>query len=435
MRESFALKGSRLMAPMIPPSRLRLRLLAHSRRIVLAILPLGLLLGLVMTAIIIGLDRHLVPFLEEASNRLVGAWVLPGAALLTTTAWLAWTGTGAVSLFEDLDLAHRDPREAFPFAKSMAKVVGCALTIGLGGSTGLEGPAKWMGAALGVQFHRGLHLMAARWRPFRWLRMQPRTMVEAGAAAAVTVVFRAPLSGALFAAEHDGKVAHTTLIPSIVAAAAAYIVWVAIAGTAPLIPVVKTFPLQAKELLWALPVGFACGLGASLFLGLRRTLTRWFGRYPLVWRGALGGCGLMLLALPGHFLFHDLPITERGGLGLILKVMGGSETHASALLFCALKMTATAMTLAAGGVGGMWICTVSMGVALGAFLQGWILPGTGGLIPMVAGVAFAGAAHEVLLVPIVFLAETTGAPALVVPGLVAVTVALLVQREHGVHSR
>ena len=418
----------RAVRGLLPPRHLRLRLLAHSRRLVLAIIPLGLLMGLVMTGLLLGLERHLVPWLERAAGGF--AWVLPGLALVAATRWLTWTGTGQVSLFEDLDLAKKSPYEAFPFWTSMAKVVGCAFTIGLGGSTGLEGPAKWLGAAVGVQFHRFLHWMALRWSLFRRLKVQPLTVVVAGAAAAVAIVFRAPLSGSLFAVEHDGHVAHEELIPSVVAAAAAYMVWVYVVGPEPLIPLAKGYHLQARELAWALPVGLACGLGASLFLTIRFGLTRFLSRYPLAWRGLLGGLGLALLALPGHLLFPDLPITQRGGLELILHVLGGGETHRAALLFSGLKILATAMTLAAGGVGGMWICTVAMGASLGAFLQGWIMPDMQGLIPMMAGVAFAGAVHEVLLVPVVFLAETTGDPALVVPGLLAATVAMLVKREH-----
>jgi CIC family chloride channel protein len=59
-----------------------------------------------------------------------------------------------------------------------------------------------------------------------------------------------------------------------------------------------------------------------------------------------------------------------------------------------------------------------------------MLPAAPGLITILAGVAFAGAVHEVLLVPVVFIAETTGQPGIVVPALLAVTVALLVKREH-----
>jgi CIC family chloride channel protein len=48
---------------------------------------------------------------------------------------------------------------------------------------------------------------------------------------------------------------------------------------------------------------------------------------------------------------------------------------------------------------------------------------------MVGACALAGATHETLLVPVVFLAETTGQAALVVPALIATTVSYLLVRE------
>ncbi|HJW08296.1 MAG TPA: chloride channel protein [Holophagaceae bacterium] len=422
-----AAKGVRLL---LPPRQIRLRMLAHARRIVVGILPLGALVGLAMTLILLGLEHHLAPAVDSLAGRLGIPFLLPLGALVLATQWLSWTGTGAVNLFEDLDLARHSPFEVFPFRRSLWKVIGCGFTIGLGGSTGMEGPAKWLGASLGVQWHRFLSWLARRVQVLRRLKSQPMTMVVSGAAAAVAVVFRAPLSGALFAVEHDGRVAHTELIPSVIAAAAAYMVWVAFAGMAPLIPLRQGYTLAARELLWALPVGLVCGLVASLFLYLRKLMTEGLGRMPLVWRGLMGGVGLALLAMPGHFLFHDLQVTQRGGLELILHVLGGEIVPRSALLLCALKILATALTLAAGGVGGMWICTVAMGSCLGAGFAAWMMPQAPGLIILLAGAAFAGAVHEVLLVPVVFLAETTGQPALVVPGLIAATVALLVKQEH-----
>lgn len=430
VEEDFYAGAAKVVRHLLPPRHIRLRLLAHSRRIVVGILPLGMLVGLAMSLILLGLDRHLAPAMDGLAERMRIPFLLPFTALILATQWLQWTGTGAVNLFEDLDLARHSPREVFPFRRSLWKVIGCGFTIGLGGSTGMEGPAKWLGASLGVQWHRFLHWLALKLRPLRRLKSQPKTMVLAGAAAAVSVVFRAPLSGALFAVEHDGHVAHEELIPSVVAAAAAYMVWVGFAGMAPLIPVGHGYTLAAGELLWALPVGLLCGLIASLFLYLRKVMTRALGRLSLVHRGLLGGAGLALLALPGHLLFHDLQITQRGGLELILQVLGGEVVPRAALLFCALKLLATALTLAAGGVGGMWICTVAMGSCLGAGFAAWMMPQSPGLIILLAGAAFAGAVHEVLLVPVVFLAETTGQPALVVPGLLAATVALLVKKEH-----
>ncbi|HTL98420.1 MAG TPA: hypothetical protein VL181_06405, partial [Holophagaceae bacterium] len=65
----FGRRGIRAVQDLLPPRHLRLRLLAHSRRLVLAILPLGALLGLVMTGLLLGLERHLVPFLDGLFGR------------------------------------------------------------------------------------------------------------------------------------------------------------------------------------------------------------------------------------------------------------------------------------------------------------------------------------------------------------------------------
>ena len=406
-----------------------LRLFAHARRILLSTLPLGAAVGLIMSLTVLSLDAgvtRLIHGLGHSPLRLA----MPFLALTLCTLWLTVTRTGEVSLFEDLDLAKHSPFEAFPFWGSLAKVVGCAFTIGLGGSTGLEGPAKWLGAALGVQFHRGLSALARRFRFLRRLKGQPLPTVMAGAAAAVAVVFRAPLSGALFAAEHDGELRSEEFLPAVVAAAAAYAVFVALAGSRPLLPFEGPYSVNVRELLSALPLGLACGLGASLFLSARDRMKSALAGLPLWARGLAGGLGLALLAAPGHFFFHDLAITQRGGLELVISLLRGPTAPGEALLFMALKILATALTLAAGGVGGMWLCTVAMGAALGSALGAGLLPAYPGLMTLLGAAAFAGAAHRTLLVPVVFLAETTGQAGLVVPGILACALAFLVVRVH-----
>lgn len=412
------------------PSRVRnLRLFAHTRRILLSILPLGAAIGLVMGLVVLALDAAVSGLAARLGHHAIRL-AMPFSALVLCTLWLTWTRLGEVSLFEDLDLAKHSPFEAFPFWKSLGKVVGCGLTIGLGGSTGLEGPAKWLGAALGVQFHRGLGALARRIRPFRHLKGQPLPTVTAGAAAAVAVVFRAPLSGALFAAEHDGQLRSEELFPAVTAAAAGFAVFAAMAGSRPLLPLEGPYGLAFRDLAAAVPMGLACGLGAGLFLAVRDRLHRLLAPLPLWARGLAGGLGLALLATPGHVLFHDLAITQRGGLELVVSLLRAPAAPADALLFMTLKLLATALTLAAGGVGGMWLCTVAMGAALGSALGTWLLPGAPALAAMLGAAAFAGAVHRTLLVPVVFLAETTGQAGLVVPGILACAFAVLVVRVH-----
>jgi len=73
----------------------------------------------------------------------------------------------------------------------LVKAVASALTIGFGGSGGVEGPSAQMGAGLGSVLARILRL------PFQARRIA----LVSGVAAALSALFRAPLGTALFAVE------------------------------------------------------------------------------------------------------------------------------------------------------------------------------------------------------------------------------------------
>lgn len=391
-------------------------------------LPLGLGIGLCVALALGGLERF-EPWVGRMGGKVHSIILLPALGLVLATAWLHLSGTGEVSLFKDLDLARKDPYQVFPFWGSLAKVVGCVLTIGFGGSAGVEGPGKWFGAALGLQYHRIIRAGAHHFSPLRRLLISPMVMVRAGAAAALAAVFRAPLSGALMAAEHDGRISPEALVPCLVSAAAGYIVFAAWMGHAPLLPLARPYTLGGREVAWSLVLGLCCGLGASLFLWVRARLGHWLSRYPLMLRGLIAGLGLVLLVLPGHFLWKGLPVVQGGGLELVRHLLQGETLSRHALLFFALKLLATGLTFAGGGVGGIWLPSVTMGAAIGAAFDGVLGLGQPGYMALVGASAFAGATHNTLLVPCVFLAETTAQAALVVPALVGTTVAYLVVRE------
>lgn len=405
-----------------------LRILAHTRRILLLMLPLGAFTGVIMALAVRGsnhlaeqLVRHLGP-----SHLLLG---LPLLGLFIATRLLAHTGVGEVSLADDLHMSHEDPYRAFPFRASLVKAGACAATIGLGGSSGLEGPGKWLGAALGLQLHRSVRSASRRLRALRHFLTNARTMVACGAAGALAAVFRAPLSGALFAAEHEGHLTSAALIGPLIAAAGGYLAFAAILGPGALLRLPAPYSLRWTEILYALPLGLLCGAAAMLFRALQAALRRQLSRIDLRWRGLVGALGLVLLLMPGHLRFHDLPITLGGGVELVNHVLLHPPSGWEGLLFFALKVVATALTLASGGVGGTWLPCVAMGATLGTAVGAWVMPGQEGLLAMLGATALTGALHGTLLVPVVFLAETTAQGALVVPALVATAAAWLVVRE------
>ena len=406
-----------------------LRFVAQVRRAGLVVLPLGAAVGFVTALALVGL-LGLERQVEAWGLRLHALVVLPVLGLGLATFWLALSGLGEVSLPGDLAKARRDPLGVFGFRASLGKVLACLLTIVFGGSAGTEGPGKWFGAAVGAQYSRLLRGAARRLRPLRRLLAQPGLMVQAGSAAALTAVFRAPLSGALLAAEHGGDLRAERLVPSLVASASAYLAILPVFGLAPLLPVKGRFALDAAALGWALPLGVACALGARAFQRARSLFARPLARLPLAWRGLVAGVGLVLLALPGAWLWPGLAVTQGTGMGLLAHLLGGTA-GGEAWAFLALKLTATALTFAGGGVGGLWLPSRAMAAALGSGLEALVHPAQPGLLVMVGAAAFAGATHRVMLVPVVFLAETTGQAGLVVPALVATVVAFQGSRAEG----
>ena len=413
------------------PTRLsRLRLLAHSRHIIVVTLPLGAGTGFLIALALKGVGSF-EPMVLRVGGRTGLTILLPAIGLFLTTAWLTLTGIGEVSLFKDMDLAKKNPYKVFPFLTSLGKVVACLLTIGFGGSAGIEGPGKWLGAALGLQYHRLLRTGSTHVKHFRHLARPALVMVRGGAAAALAAVFRAPISGALMAAEHNGTLDAAALVPCLVASASGYVAFSAIMGHAPLLPLAQNYPYQMRlrEIIWALLLGMACGVAATAYLWLKARLQHHLVRLPLLWRGLAAGTGLSLLALPSHFLWHDLMVTQGGGLELIQHLAQGQVLPREAALFLGLKLFATALTFAGGGIGGLWLPSLAMGAAVGAVCDGLLGLGATGYLTLVGASAMAGALHGTLLVPVVFLAETTGQAALVVPALIGTVVSYLMVRE------
>ncbi|MGR7001947.1 chloride channel protein [Yinghuangia aomiensis] len=122
-------------------------------------------------------------------------WAVPlvaaaGAACAAGLAkWLA-PEAGGRGTDAAIQAAHHDPlgmRARVPVVKAVAS----ALTIGTGGSAGTEGPAAQMSAAVGSVVARRAGLSPD----------QVRTAVVVGLGSGVGAIFRAPLGGALLAAE------------------------------------------------------------------------------------------------------------------------------------------------------------------------------------------------------------------------------------------
>ncbi len=375
----------------------------------------GVATGLAVTGF-----EHLV--VDAALPRVFGlpvgvVAVVPLVGLLVAGGVLRWLGQGATPATSDAYLEAFHGRSDLGWRSTAARMLASVATIGSGGAMGLEGPSQFVGAAIGDG-------LGARLVPESETRR--RSLLVAGAAAGVGAIFKAPATGAVFAIEspYQDDVARRMLLPALVGSAAGYLVLVAFDGTAPLLSVKGSPPFSGLDLAGAVAIGVIAGLGARLFAGLLRLAKRFAARFVGPGRAVAGGVALAGLFLAGRAATgRDLvlgpgydavrwSITSHPEVGLLLAVLG-------------LRCFATASTVAGGGAGGLFIPLVVAGSLLGQAFER-LFSGPATLFPIIGVAAFLGAGYRVPLAAVMFVAEATGRPGFVVPGLLAAVAGELV---------
>src|SRR5690606_35127725 len=197
-------------------------------------------------------------------------------------------GHGTDSAIESIHRRAGRVRRRVPLVKTIAS----AITIGSGGSGGREGPA--------AQISSGFSSLLADW--LRLNAQDRRTAVIAGMGAGIGAIFRAPLGGALMAAEilYLRDLESDSLIPNLIASIVAYSVFGAFYGFEPIFGAQPLFALETplQLPLYAL-LGLACGavgiVYAKSFYGAQAFFSRM--RVPRWVKPALGGLAVGLLGL------------------------------------------------------------------------------------------------------------------------------------------
>jgi CIC family chloride channel protein len=336
---------------------------------------------------------------------------------------------------EEVIQSYHEHEGAIDVRSFPAKILAAITTVGFGGSAALEGPSIYGGASVGSWMWTRLRVIGS----LRLDRRDRRIMLICGAAAGMSAVFRAPLTGIVFALEMPYKddLAHEALMPSLIASVVSYITLVAFLGSQPLFDFVSKGTFRIQDLLWSAILGAIIGLIAMIFVITFRHLRGFVVRCALPhWiKLALGGlltglCGLLFLHIyPGEMI----PIGPNyEAVGQIL-----SQSHSSAqlIIFGILKLAATAFTLGAGGVSAMFVPLFLTGGCIGtAFAQTVVHSSSVGLYAAVGMASFISAAYKTPLAAVVFVAEATGGHAFLIPALVGAAVAYAISGDSSVSS-
>ena len=387
---------------------------------------IGIVAGLAVTGIAAVILRALWPALLSLYLRHQWA-IVPGLVLGCTIAGLIMqfltTDPNRHSTEEIIHAYHEhegrmDLRGFFP------KIAAAIATVGFGGSAALEGPAIYGGGAIGSWL----------WARFRRLRLNERDrriMLICGAAAGMSAVFRAPLTGIVFALEmpYRDDLAHEALVPSLIASVVAFVMLSSFLGAAPLFDFSGSTSFTRGDLYWSALLGLIAGLIAMAFVVTFRRARGLCVRCPLPhWiKLAIGGlltglCGLLFLHLYPGRLVPLGPNYE--AVGEILNQHHGSG---ELLVFSALKLAATLFTLAPGGVSAMFVPLFLTGGSIGtAFAQSIVHSPAPGLYAAVGMASFLSAGYKTPLAAVVFVAEATGGHAFIVPALIGAAVAYAV---------
>jgi CIC family chloride channel protein len=319
---------------------------------------------------------------------------------------------------------HQGDIDVRPFWIKLAAAV---TTVGSGGSAALEGPSIYGGGAIGSW-------LWSRLGRFGLTPGDRRIMLISGAAAGMAAVFRAPLTGLVFALEmpYRDDLAHEALLPSLIASVFAYATLVTFMGTTPLFGFQGTTSFSARDLAWAAVLGLGCGLVAMAFTVLFRRVRRALIDAPLPHAAKLliGGvgtalCGILFISIfpgpliplgPNYEAANEILRTHHGALELVA--------------FAGLKLVATLFSLGSGGVSAMFVPLFLSGGALGrAFGEAVVhTPGTD-LYAAVGMAAFLAAGYKAPLTAVVFVAETTGGHAYLIPTLIGAACAYAISGE------
>ena len=316
-----------------------------------------------------------------------------------------------------------------------SSIITSALTVGFGGSVGLEGPTVATGAAIGSTVSR-------MWRlDYKHVLM----MLGAASAGAMSAIFKAPIAGIAFALEVIMlQFTTASVLPLLVASVSGALTAYFFLGQSTLITIKEVSAFEFAHLPYYILLGIVTGFIALYFTRIYMFLWGFFERITDQWKKFLLGA-LVLAFLVWIFPslygegYHDINNALQGDYQYVFENTWYEHLSNSLpglaivlLLIVFTKAIATTVTFAAGGIGGIFAPTLFMGVNTGiAFvvfcqLLGIDLPaGNFALVGMGGMIA---AVIQAPLTAIFLIAEITSGYALFMPLMITVTVSWIVFR-------
>lgn len=384
---------------------------------------IGISVGLisVILKVFVHAVKNLVHDAEPSNTRLVYVF-LPFLGILLTLAFVKFVLKKPLKAgMSNLIQSVAQKKVNIPFYETYAHVVASSLTVGFGGSVGLEAPIVRTGSAIGANVAHEL----------RAGRKQQSLFLACGAAAGLAAIFNSPVGGVIFAFEVIlTDVAVHSFIPLLISAATS-----AVVARTLYYEEIFFLPARAWE-LQGIPfyviLGILCGLVSVYMIRMYESVKSRYGRREMSWqRRIIGGLalGVLIFFMPplfgeGYETVNDLMTGKFFALANNSPFYWISTNDWLIILFAIAiifsKVIASALTIAIGGNGGVFAPSMFTGAMVGfAFVHavnqlGWVQLNE----PNFVATAMAGLLSGVFKAPltgIFLIAEITGGYALFVP--------------------
>ena len=359
------------------------------------------------------------------------------------------------------DVGHGIPGILYAIRKNKGKVsrsstwssiVTSALTVGFGGSVGLEGPSVSTGGSIGSNIAQALKLDYKH----------TIQLIGMGGAAALAAIFQAPITGIVFALEvFMIDLSLNALVPIICSSFVAILTAYFFLGQTVEYPAAIAEGFIPSNALYYVLLGLFAGLVSAYFLKVTFGVEKRFKRVESPWaRFLIGGLmlGILIFLFPALYGegYDAINMALRGGEGDYQKIFGDTWFKwfmnrdfgfidydlVFIVLFgilILLKAFATAFTFGAGGVGGTFAPALFIGAFTGLFFASLVnhlqiaeldpakfaLVGMSGLV--------AGMLHAPLT-GIFLIAEITNGYALIVPLMIVSALSYAINRLFFKHS-
>ncbi|WP_156308508.1 chloride channel protein [Sphingobacterium endophyticum] len=325
-----------------------------------------------------------------------------------------------------------------------SQIVTAAITVGFGGSSGLEAPIAYSGSAIGSNIGR-----------FFGLSYKEITMLLAcGAAAGISGAFNSPVAGMIFAIEILlPEFSIPVFIPLLISSALAAVIS-RILYSEPLFHTSAT-DWEVGSIIFYILLAVLVGLYTIYFSKISQVVKNWFANiknpYNKVWFSGIS-LGIMIFIFPALYGEGYLTIQQMldGHFNAIVKNSLFSDYRDIAwvvvgytILTLFGKSFASLFTINGGGNGGVFGPSLVMGGLIGfAFAYGMNQTGFVQLnVPnfVMAGMAaaLAGIMHAPLT-GIFLIAEVTGGYTLMVPLMLVASISYLINRgvmKHSIYTK